>query len=178
MARRRDVFEFRADEPSPILARMDLLGRARDGWINLVPSIEPGGPEDSEPPAGPGQGPRITLAAVLGSPTPPAIPLCTWMPSPPGRGRGSAGGAGGSSIGILHARGRPVMPLLRAEGLDPPGSWRVRQDHQRRGLVVLVPAAAEPSEILAWTCRAGGLLCDVRPTGWWVATVFAPHPDR
>jgi hypothetical protein len=110
---------------------------------------------------------RHSLAAVLGSPPPPAVPLCTWVP-PVARGPRQ------SSVGILHAKGRRALRLLGVDGIELPAGWRVQQDHQRRGLVVTIPEAAEHAEILRWTCSAASCLSMVDLTGWWVATVYAP----
>jgi hypothetical protein len=164
MTRRQEQFHFRPEEPSAVLARMDLLARAQDGWLNLAPRLVD---DDTEgrPVA------RHTLASVLGSPPPPAVPLCTWMPRAAGGSRGSSR----SSLGILHNRGRRAVQLLAGAGIELPDGWRTEQDHQRRGLVLAVPQSAEHAEILGWTCRAASWLCGGDQTGSWLVTVYSPQ---
>ncbi len=141
---------------------MSWLG-PQDGWLNFAPVIVDDDGGDSR------RATRHTLASVLGSPPPPAVPLCTWVPR---------AAAGRSSVGVLHNRGRRAIQWLSSEGIELPRGWRTEQDHQRRGLILAVPEATEHAAILGWTCRAASWLCREDQTGSWVATVFGPQPGR
>jgi hypothetical protein len=160
MARRRRVeqFEFRPPATAAVLARMEELSEARDGWFNLLPGV----PEEEVEPAPGG------IFSSLFSGTQAPVSMCTWMPA--GRGRRPAG----QSIGILHPRGRFAASQLAALGVPVPSGWRVRQDHARRGLIVLPPGGTPASEVLDWMLRAGAALAVVPLTGTWQARVYLP----
>jgi hypothetical protein len=163
MARNIEELDFDPEAPTVVLARMDLLAVACDGWVNLAPHVE-GGSEE---------GPVITrlgFSAVLGGPPPPRVPLCTWMPS--------ADRDAPSTVGILHGRGRRAVDFLHSAGVETPPGWRVVQDHQRRGLLYRVPAGTEHSVLLGWTCLAGSRLSLAPLSGPWRAVVHLPRPPR
>ncbi len=151
---------------------MDLLSEVRDGWINLLPGV----PEDEVEP--PSQG----VFSTLFSSAPAPVSMCTWMPAAGGRGtaggRAAAGGrgtAGGQSVGILHPRGRYAVRQLGELGVAVPSSWRVSQDHARRGLIVHPAAGTAAAVVLDWMLRAGAALAVVPLTGSWQARVYLPR---
>ena len=70
-----------------------------------------------------------------------------------------------------------LMPALAAFNIayavfEVPTGWRVRQDHPRRGLVIMVPAEQDHDSTLSWLLRAGAALSAVPLTGAWRAAVF------
>jgi hypothetical protein len=170
MATRRPVEELEFLPPTAVrvLDRMRALAQAHDGWINFLPGV----PEyEVEPPS---QG---VFSALFGTAQPP-VTMCTWMPAGSGRG-----GTAEQRIGILHPRGRRAASQLRELGVPVPSSWRVSQDHAKRGLIVHPLPGVSLSEVLDWTLRAGAALAVAPLTGTWQAQVFLPRrrqppPDR
>lgn len=169
MARDVDQFEFTPEAAGRVLEWMDRLTVAADGWINLLPGVDE---EDADQPTAPG-----AFAALFGPPQAP-VTMCTWLPPRPGRRGGE-----GATIGIMHPRGRFAIRQLAALGVPLPEGWQVRQDHARRGLVVLAPPDAPYRAVLDWTLRAGTALALTPLTGSWQARVHQPsrrerRPER
>lgn len=160
-ARRRvEELEFRPPTTATVIDRMRALCEAHDGWMNLLPGV----PEDEvEPPS------RGVFSVLFGT-AQPAVSMCTWMPAGSGRG-----GTTEQSIGILHPRGRLAARQLAELGVPVPTSWRVSQDHPRRGLIVHPLPDASLPEVLDWTLRAGAALAVVPLTGMWQARIFLPR---
>jgi hypothetical protein len=164
MARQVEELEFAPAEPLAVVARMELLTQAADGWINFTPRVVDGVDEEE-----PGD-PRLGFAALLGGVSPPLVPFCTWVPRPRAKG-------GGATLGVLHNRGRHSVELLRSAGAAVPAGWRVEQDHQRRGLILRVDAATPAPDVLGWTCLAVAVLCLPTMTGFWRVFVHLPKVD-
>lgn len=154
------TIEFRPEGPEQVLEWMDRLSAAGDGWINLLPGVDE---DEAEEPTSPG-----AFAALFG-PSQAPVTMCTWMPARPGR-RGSEE----VTVGIMHPRGRFAVRQLEELGIPLPGGWRVRQDHARRGLIVLAPRQASHASVLGWALRAGAALAMVPLTGSWQARVYQP----
>ncbi len=157
MATTTQQLEFRGDDPDdrrPVVAIMvELAALAGTGWINFDAGVD----KDIPVP------PRSIFASLFGA-RGPDLPHCSWVPEPNGP----------TSIGIQHASGPRAARRLTGAGLAPPESWRLRQDHPRRGLVVEVPAGSAPAaqdEVLEWLLRAGRALATVPLSGFWLATV-------
>ncbi len=159
-ARRRHVEEIQVppDDLEPLLQRMRELAAAHDGWVNLQPAVRD---EDVPPP------PR-GLAILLGTPGPP-VPVCTWVPGGAGRR-----GAAPDQIGVQHGLGGRVLATLAEGGCPLPAGWRWRQDNPRRGLVVELPEATSPEDVVAWLMGAARLLSTVELAGGWRAIVHHP----
>lgn len=151
-----ESLEFQPDARAEILARMDRVAGSRRGWINFHPGIE----EDTDVPQ------ESSLFGIF-SASGPAVPICTWMP---GKWRGERRDP--VSIGVQHAAGPRAVARLGSVGVEIPAGWRVRQDHPRRGLVVMVPAEQDHDTTLSWLLRAGAGLSLVPLTGTWRAVVF------
>jgi hypothetical protein len=152
--------EFEPDARVEVVARMDAIAGdrgTRGGWINFHPGVA----DDTEVPEG------SSLFGIF-SASGPAVPICTWMP---GKWRGD--GRDPASIGVQHAAGPRAVARLGSVGVEVPAEWRVRQDHPRRGVVIMVPADQENDTILDWLLRAGAALCPVPLTGTWRADIFA-----
>jgi hypothetical protein len=156
VTRASESVEFQPDAAAEVLARMDLVAAGRGGWINFHPRID----EDTEVP------PESSLFGIF-SASGPAVPICTWMP---GKWRGERRDP--VSIGVQHAAGPRAVARLGSVGVEIPAGWRVRQDHPRRGLVVMVPAEQDHDTTLSWLLRAGAGLSLVPLTGTWRAVVF------
>jgi hypothetical protein len=148
-----ELVDFRTDDRTAVLARMDELAAAGRGWINLSPALD----EDEEPP------PRSSTFGLF-SGRGPDVPLCTWVPGTP------------TEIGIQHGAGPKVSRILRDLREPVPDHWRVTQDHSRRGLVAAVPEGTSNEEMLDWMLRAGAALAaDLKLAGWWRAAVYRPN---
>jgi hypothetical protein len=164
MARRRAVetIDFDPADQGDVVRQMELLDAAGDGWINLLPGV----PEDEvEPPSG------SIFSALFGTAQPP-VSMCTWMPA------GVVARRGGDltgTVGIMHPRGRDAVSQLRDAGVAVPPSWRVGQDHSRRGLILHPPGGAPLAEVLDWMVRAGTVLAIAPLTGRWQARVYLPR---
>jgi hypothetical protein len=152
--------DFSVDELTTVIASMEGLAVAGDGWINLLPKIND---DDERPP------PLGFYALFSGGGT--SVTVCTWVPANrEHRGRNQP------SIGITHATGRRVVAQLGSLGLPVPATWFVEQDHPRRGLVIRVPADAPNEEVLTWVLRATEVLRAAGPIrGWW-ADIYLPAP--
>jgi len=158
----RDVvqIEFLPGDTHLVVAQMARLAHAEDGWINLLPGV------DDEEVAEPGR--PSALPALFGSAQSP-VTMGTWIPARSAR-RGAE-----VTVGIVHPRGRHAVAQLSSMDIPLPDGWQVRQDHARRGLIVLAPAAAPHAEVLDWMLRAGAALCATPLTGSWQARVFQPQ---
>jgi len=156
----REYVEFEPDAPTNVLARMADLASDRSGrsaWINFHPKAY----ETADPPQ------QSSLFGIF-SASGPAVPICTWMP-----GKQRSDRAEPVSIGVQHAAGPRAVARLGSFGIEVPSAWRVRQDHPRRGLVVMVPADEDHGTTLGWLLRAGAALSAVPLTGTWQAAIYA-----
>lgn len=167
MAQRRAVEEVEFDPPrcEAVVDRMDRLAAAGEGWINLLPGV----PREEAEQHSPG-----VLSGLLG-PAQAPVSMCTWVPAPaPGaRRRPRRGDA--ETVGIMHARGRLAAGQLASLGVPVPAGWTVRQDHARRGLIVVPERGAPHARVLEWTLAAGAALAAVPLTGRWKARVYLPR---
>ncbi len=157
MADQAESFTFFPDEPSYVVEAMDKLGAAHKGWINLTPEVR----EEDEPSEPVGLGTIFTGRIH-------EIPICTWVAGKDGRR-----GIEPDQLGIQHNTGTKVVARLATLDVPLPAGWRWRQDHPRRGLVVLAPPEVGHREQLAWLLRAGAVLSTVPLTGRWEARVRA-----
>jgi hypothetical protein len=164
MARPIERFEFTPEAPEVVLSAMARLTAAADGWVNLVPGLVE---EEARQQRNPG------FSGLFGSPVPMST-MCTWFPAG-GAARALGRRPASATLGILHPRGRHAVQQLAELGVAVPDDWRVRQDHQRRGLLLEIPATATPDDVLDWALEAGGVLCAVPRTGRWQAVVYGPQ---
>jgi hypothetical protein len=151
---------FTPDDTAKVIWEMERLTGARDGWINLLPGV----PDDSV--EGPG---RPSVFSTLFGGTQSPVTMVSWFPAKPRRGR-----PGEAKVSIMHPRGKRAVRQLAEMGLPLPEGWRVEQDHNRRGLIVLAPAGFPHDQLLAWALRAGAWLATTELTGSWQARVFEP----
>jgi hypothetical protein len=163
---RRDVdrFEFTPPEFARVTGYLRHLTEAGEGWINLLPGVD--AEENEQQTAPPG------LFSLFSSRQPP-VTECTLVPPRPSR-RDTEG----VTVGVLHPTGAKAAARLSEAGVPVPRGWLVRQDHARRGLVLLTPHGERASDIIAWALRAGTALCRTEMTGQWQAVVYLPLPPR
>jgi hypothetical protein len=95
--------------------------------------------------------------------------MATIVPPRPARR-----GFEGVTVGLLHPTGAKAAARLGEAGVAIPSDWRVRQDHARRGLVLLASLGAPDADIIDWAIRAGTALCRTEMTGQWQAVVYLP----
>jgi hypothetical protein len=157
--RRTQLVEFQVEDTSEVVALMNELGAAHDGWVNLHPQVRP----EDEPP------PRTGLSTLLLAGAVHDVPVCTWV-----AGKLTRQGVQPDSIGVQHAAGSRVLSRLVSTGLALPDGWVLVQDHPRRGLVVAPAAGADRGAVLSWLLEAGTILSVVRLTGEWQAQVHLP----
>jgi hypothetical protein len=150
--------EFKPGDAASVLDAMATISEASDGWMNLLPGIDP----DDAPPAPTG------LSAILG-PKAPGVVMATW--APPATARYSQG----ASVGIMHSAGRFAARQLAGLGAPLPEGWIVRQDNPRRGLIVTTAVDASNSDVLDWMIAASTALCTLKLTGDWAAQVYLPR---
>jgi hypothetical protein len=155
-----DTFEFTPPAFDRVAGYLHHLTEAGQGWINLLPGVDTD--EDEEQTVPPG------LFSLFSNRQPP-VTMATLMPARPSRR-----GIEGVTIGLLHPTGPKAVARLLEAGVAVPGDWRVRQDHARRGLVLLTTLGAPEAVIIDWAIRAGTALCRREMTGQWQAVVYLP----
>lgn len=154
-----EQIEFKAGATGEVLAALDELVAAGEGWINLFPEVE----EDQA---------RAVTPSVVGAlfrASGPPVPQATFLaPVESRRGRVPA------QIGLTHGVGTAVVRRLAAEGLPLPPGWTVVQDHVRRGLVLRLDDPPDTMVALGWALKAAEKLCPIPVTGGWLAEVHRP----
>jgi hypothetical protein len=153
--------EFSGDKAAQIVAWMERLADAGDGWINVIPELN----EDDERPTSLG---FFTLFGGGGL----GVTMCTWIPAAPDDHGGTH-----SSLGITHLTGQRAFARLTSLGVPVPGPWIVEQDHPRRGLVIRVPADEPHGEVLMWAMRAAAALSAPLRIRGWRADIYLPTPS-
>jgi hypothetical protein len=161
---RRDVdtFEFTPPAFDRVTGYLRHLTEAGQGWINLLPGVELDEDEEESQTTPPG------LFSLFTSRQPP-VTMGTLVPARPTRRARD-----GVTVGLLHPTGNKAIARLATAGVDLPEGWLVRQDHARRGLVVMGRHGAPEADIIAWALRAGATLCRQEMTGQWKAVVYLP----
>jgi hypothetical protein len=95
------------------------------------------------------------------------VTVASYVTSPPRKGVPQP-----SSLGVLHSRSRlgSERITLMLQGAPYP----VKQDHNTRGLLLIVPLTSPPAEILNVMCSLTESLCDYEFTGSWDIATFLP----
>ena len=150
-----EVLEFRVEEPAAVVERMDRIGEAHRGWVNLRPSLPP----EEEPPA------PSPIGAIFSTEVH-DVPVCTWVAGKAGRHQTEP-----DSLGVQHSAGTRTVAHLASIGLALPEGWRPVQDHPRRGLVVHPPVGTGHRDELEWLLMVGTALSKVRLRGDWYAEI-------
>lgn len=158
MSRSAEVLEVSRAAPGPLVDVVRRLHEERDGWVNLQARVD----DDEVPGAPPARAGIFNLFTGRG----PAVPVVSYVPSThPGKASEP------DSLGIQHPAGPKALDRLADAGIGLPGGWRKLADHPKRGLVVALPADADPGDVLRWAFVA----CDVLAGGplpdAWVAIV-------
>lgn len=151
---------FRRGETGEVVAAMRHLAARADGqgWINIGPELPD--EDHARVPERPG------LAAWF-SGRGPAVAMGTWIPA-------SAKGHP-AQIGVEHGTGPKALHRLAERGLTVPPAWRKRQDHGKHGIVIDLPADADPGSVVHWLVVACTDLMSVVEAGdQWQAVVHAP----
>ena len=86
-------------------------------------------------------------------------------------------GLQGATVGMIHPAGRFAARQLTSLGVPLPEGWIVRQDNQRRGLIVAVAVDTPDREVLDWIIAAGTALCGLELSGEWRADIYLPKPQ-
>jgi hypothetical protein len=159
---RRDVdtFEFRPPAFDRVTGYLHHLTEAGQGWINLLPGVDADDDEQQTTPPG--------LFSLFSNRQPP-VTMCTLMPARP-----TKRATEGVTVGLMHPTGPKAVARLAQDGCAVPAGWVVRQDHARRGVVLLAPRGAPEADIVGWAIRAGTDLCRREMTGEWQAVVYLP----
>ena len=155
-----DTFEFTPPAFDRVTGYLHHLTEAGQGWINLLPGVELDEEERQTMPPG--------LFSLFSNRQPP-VTMCTLMPARPSRRAFD-----GVTVGVLHPTGGKAAARLADAGVAVPEGWLVRQDHPRRGLVLLTRHGAPESDVISWALRAGTALCRKEMTGEWQAVVYLP----
>jgi hypothetical protein len=159
---RRDVdrFEFTPPAFDRVAGYLHHLTEAGQGWANLLPGVEVDEDEQQTMPPG--------LFSLFSNRQPP-VTMCTLVPARPTRRA-----TDGVTVGLMHPTGGKAVARLADAGVAKPEGWLVRQDHPRRGLVLLARHGAAEADIIGWALRAGTVLCRQEMTGTWQAVVYLP----
>ena len=119
-----EVFEFRTDDLSRVIAAVDGVRTDLSGWVNLAPLV----PEEQR------RRPPSILGRVFSARGPDA-PMATITPGHERRD----GSTGPTSVGLVHPLRLRLRPWLAERDLQPPREWRVKQDNPMRGAVWEIP---------------------------------------
>jgi hypothetical protein len=159
---KRDVdrFEFTPPAFDRVTGHLRHLTEAGQGWINLLPGVELD--EDERQTMAPG------IFSLFSNRQPP-VTMCTLMPARPSRRAFD-----GVTVGVQHPTGGKAVARLAEAGVAVPEGWLLRQDHPRRGLVLLARHSAPEVDVISWALRAGTALCRKEMTGDWQAVVYLP----
>jgi hypothetical protein len=155
-----DTFEFTPPAIDRVTGYLRHLTEAGQGWINLLPGVELDEDERQTMPPG--------LFSLFSNRQPP-VTMCTLMPARPSRRAFD-----GVTVGVLHPTGGKAVARLAEAGVAVPEGWLLRQDHPRRGLVLLTRHGAPEVDVISWALRAGTALCRKEMTGDWQAVVYLP----
>jgi hypothetical protein len=158
--REKESFDFVPTDIDRVSGFLQVVSEAGQGWINLMPGVEVDENERTNVPSG--------LFALFGNRQAP-VTMVTLMPASPNKQ-----GYDGVTVGLLHPTGSKAVARLAEAGVPLPEGWMVRQDHNRRGLVVRARHGAPEKEIIEWSVRAGTALCREEMTGEWQAVVYLP----
>ena len=123
------------------------------GWCNVTPLVEEEIPDMKVNYFGLWLNKGVTVASYVTSPPRKGVP----QPS---------------SLGVLHSRSRlgaeRVSLMLRG------APYTIKQDHNTRGLLLIVPLTSPPEEIVNVMCSLTESLCDYEFTGSWDMATYLP----
>jgi hypothetical protein len=157
--RKTDKFEFAPSADERVTTYLRRLTEAGDGWINLMPGVHV---DEERTPSLPSP-----FAIFTGRQAP--VSMSTLVPP-----KLAKQALEGVTIGLLHPTGNKAVGRLAEAGVTIPDGWLVKQDHNRRGLLIKTPPGASEHLIVDWAIRAGTALCREEMTGEWQAVVYLP----
>jgi len=158
--RQKETFDFMPPDIDRLVGYLKVLTAAGAGWINLMPGVRVDEDQRTTVNAG--------VFALFGNRQAP-VTMCTLMPASAKKAAHE-----GMTIGLLHPTGNKAIARLADAGVALPAGWMVKQDHNRRGLVVRTRRGATESEIIEWALASGAALCREEMTGRWQAVVYLP----
>ncbi len=161
MSTRRQVekFEFYPPTSDRVTGYLQQLIDAGDGWMNLLPGVHV---DEEQTTTLPGPFAMFTNRQ-------PPVTMCTLMPP-----KAIRRAVEGVTVGLLHPTGNKAIARLAEAGVEVPNGWVVKQDHNRRGLLLIAPVGASNDALVEWGVRAGTALCREEMTGTWQSVVYLP----
>lgn len=145
----KSQFRFSSDR-TEALSALESVASGK-GWCNVIPGVT----EEAEDLKMSGFGlwvsKGVTVASLVTAPA-------------------KKGVAQPSSLGLLHTRGR--LGRERIVTLLGGAPFKVRQDHNQRGLLLDVPPDTPASTTLEVMCSLSAELCDFTLTGTWRLDLF------
>ena len=145
------VFTFSNDRETAVAA-LNAVGDGR-GWCNLSPNVE----EDVADMKVNYFGLRLNKGLTVAS----------FVTAPARRGIAQP-----STLGVLHSRSR--LGTERIQNILDGAPFTVRQDHNTRGLLLIVPVDTPTDLIVRVMCSFTESLCDFSFTGNWTLSQFLP----
>ena len=145
-----EILGVDGDRPESLVDAVDAVA-AGGGWLNIEPVVD-----DEQ---------RSDVPGIFAwfSARGPQVPVGTFVA---GSDRSPA------SVGIEHGAGRDAGDRLKEAGVGAPGTWLLRQDHPKRGLVWEVHSGDIDAEgVVDLLLRATALLCPLTHKGRWSASV-------
>jgi hypothetical protein len=133
-------------------AALDAVGDGR-GWCNVSPNVE--------------EEVADMKVNYFGLRLNKGVTVASFVTAPPRRGVAQP-----STLGVLHSRSR--LGVERIQTLLDGAPFRVRQDHNTRGLLLDVPAGTTAELALRVMCSFTEALCDFSFTGSWTLSQFLP----
>ena len=145
----RSQLHFSSDRADALVA-MDSVASGK-GWCNVIPGVD----EDAKDLTMNGFGLWVSKGVTVAS----------LVSAPPRQGVAQP-----SSLGLLHTRGR--LGRERIATLLAGAAFRVRQDHNQRGLLLDVEPDTPATIVLNVMCSLTADLCDYELTGSWRMDMF------
>lgn len=145
----RSQYRFSNDRTEAIVA-IESIASGR-GWCNVIPGVV----EDA----------KDLAMNVFGLWVNQGVVVASLVTSPPRQGVEQP-----AMLGLLHTRGR--LGAERIASLTGGAPFRVRQDHNQRGLLLEIPTGTPAVQILDVMCTATASLCDYEQTGDWRLDLF------
>ncbi len=149
-----EVIEFGPARTAEVVAWMQRLEAAHQGWINLQPGV----PEKVLE--------RAPTPLSLFHRRPRELTLATWE-----AGCIRRRGPTAPTVGIQHGRPDRVRTILAEAGHGVPAGWRVLSDRPANGFVARLPVDEDPAQVLGWLLRTVEVVSPVPVIGTWRALV-------
>jgi len=155
---RRDTEQLLAQMNRIAAEHRDIVVAAAQSWLNVRPYF--GEQHDADMKWEP---PLRRLFSAKG----PYVPHATWVPA-----HHKKRGLEPPAIGLSHPQGPSAVKRLEAGGVLLPSGWQVRQDHSRRGIVIVASSDSSCQQTLDFLLDASEELSGVNLTGDWIADLI------